>query len=69
MQVYVLLVSGQISPVAVFRSPEWPHVLPADAVATRRNQSKGEYVHREIVGEWTSESHGTAYTLVCYVLQ
>lgn len=65
---FVLLESEQSAPIGVFKKAEKPYLLPADAVETHVTKSE-HYVHREIVGQWFSESFNRKYTLVAYVLQ
>ena len=68
--VFVLLESGQVSPIGVFGSPCKPYLLPADAVlVSKQDLERPHYTHREIVGRWQSESMGTFFDLVAYVLQ
>lgn len=70
MMVYVLIESGNTTPVAVLKKPERPYCLPGDAVekmAVKGNQKT--HVHKETVGQWTSEILGSIFSLVAFVVQ
>jgi hypothetical protein len=65
--VYVLLETGQTSPIGVFKEAKTPYLIPQDATLVKDRTGCDNYSHREIVVEWTKD--GTTYTLVAYVLQ
>jgi hypothetical protein len=67
--VFVLLESRQLLPVAVFDQPQKPYLLPVDAECTQDNTRAVHHSHREIVATWTSESFGTVFFLIAYVVQ
>jgi hypothetical protein len=66
--IFVLLESGQAEPIAVLSEACKPYMLPADAKQHTRYE-KGPHAHREVVCRWYSESFGTLFSLVAYVLQ
>ena len=66
MMVYVLTENGQ-SPLAVFEKPEKPPILPADSIEKIPIKQKA-YANREVVGEWHSQSYGSIFRLVAYLV-
>jgi hypothetical protein len=66
--VFVLLESGSSAPVAVFKEPGRPFLLPQDAVEKRDRSDQAHVCHKEVVGEWRSESFGTVFSLVAYAV-
>lgn len=64
MRAYVLMVSGQHTPLGVFDTPGRPSQVPEDAEGSENPERVG---HRQIAGEWR-DSKGNLYTLVVYTM-